>query len=604
MLANVSFVQAMCWITASLADALQFAHERGIVHLDLKPSNVLLATDGQPMLLDFHLAREPIRPNGPLPDNFGGTLPYMPDEQRAAMQSLQNGKPVNVTVDGRADIYALGAMLYESLGGKLPISADSPPLARLNPQVTTGLSDVIARSLASAPEDRYGTAGELAEDLRRHLTDQALIGVPNRDFAERWRKWRRRSPNRLRAVAMVVLILGAAGILAAGKLAHWREERQQAELALRDGQRQLQNGQNVPEAAQSFERGLALAKKLPFQGSLERELREQLRTAKRLQLTQQLHHLADEIRVLYGADFIPPAHLRSFASQSEAFWQKRDVVFNVLGAARNPELTADLMDMAIFAADLRVRLSGNPSSAEGHQQALKLLDEAETLFGPNPVLEHQRRITRLDAALTNGSAPPIPAHTAWEHYALGRAFLGSNDLPRAAQELAAALELEPAGRWPNFYYGLCACRMGRYEESIAAFSVCIGTAPNVAGYFYNRALSHAALGHSEQALHDYDRALQIDPTHAASALNRGVLHFQQSHYDRAIADLGLALQNGANPATVHYDLALVQRAAGNPSGALQQVRQALEHDPAHEPARNLLDTLESNTSKSDTGTVR
>jgi len=403
---------------------------------------------------------------------------------------------------------------------------------------------------------------------------------------------------------MVVLIVGAVAILATGKLAHWREDRQQAELALRDGQRQLQNAQNVPEAAQSFERGLALAKNLPFHGSLERELREQLATAKQLQLTQQLHHLADEIRVLYGADFIPPARLQSVASQSEAFWQKRDVVLNVLGTPRNTELTSDLMDIAIFAAELRVRLSGNPASAEGHQQALKLLDKAETLFGPNPVLEHERRINRLAAGLTNGSAPPMPGRTAWEHYALGRAFLGSNELPRAAAELAAALSLEPAGRWPNFYYGLCAYRMGRYEEAITAFSVCIGTAPNVAGYFYNRALAHAALGHAEQALHDYDRALQIDPRHAASALNRGVLHFQQSHYDRAIADLDPALRCGANPATVHYDLALVQRAAGNPSGALQQVRQALEHDPAHEAARRLLDTLELNTSKSDAGSGR
>jgi hypothetical protein len=67
MLANVSYVQAMSWITACLADALQFAHERGLVHLDLKPSNVLLASDGQPMLLDFHLAREPIRRDKRMP---------------------------------------------------------------------------------------------------------------------------------------------------------------------------------------------------------------------------------------------------------------------------------------------------------------------------------------------------------------------------------------------------------------------------------------------------------------------------------------------------------------------------------------------------------
>ena len=58
------FSQAMCWIGASLADALQYAHERSLVHFDVKPANILLAADGQPMLLDFHLAREPDRGQG------------------------------------------------------------------------------------------------------------------------------------------------------------------------------------------------------------------------------------------------------------------------------------------------------------------------------------------------------------------------------------------------------------------------------------------------------------------------------------------------------------------------------------------------------------
>jgi serine/threonine protein kinase len=62
-----------CWIAACLADALHFAHERGVVHLDLKPSNVLLAGDGQPLLLDFHLAREPVSTDGARPDHLGGT---------------------------------------------------------------------------------------------------------------------------------------------------------------------------------------------------------------------------------------------------------------------------------------------------------------------------------------------------------------------------------------------------------------------------------------------------------------------------------------------------------------------------------------------------
>ena len=93
-LARASYPQAVAWIGACLADALHHAHERGLLHLDLKPSNVLLAFDGQPMLLDFHIAQEPIRPDGGLPEWLGGTPAYMSPEQRAAMQAVSAGRPV------------------------------------------------------------------------------------------------------------------------------------------------------------------------------------------------------------------------------------------------------------------------------------------------------------------------------------------------------------------------------------------------------------------------------------------------------------------------------------------------------------------------------
>jgi serine/threonine protein kinase len=161
ILAGVSFAHAMCWIAACLADALQFAHERGVLHLDLKPSNVLLARDGQPMLLDFHLARGPVQPGGASPENFGGTAPYMPPEQEAALQCVREGRAVEVAVDARADVYALGAMLYEALGGRLPITGGSPRIDRLNSQASVGLSDIVTRCVEPRPEDRYANAADL-----------------------------------------------------------------------------------------------------------------------------------------------------------------------------------------------------------------------------------------------------------------------------------------------------------------------------------------------------------------------------------------------------------------------------------------------------------
>src|SRR5206468_748583 len=92
-LARASYVEAICWIGIGLADALQYAHERGLVHLDLKPANVLLAADGQPMILDFHLAHEPIRADGPPPRWLGGTPGYMSPEQQQALVAVRQHRP-------------------------------------------------------------------------------------------------------------------------------------------------------------------------------------------------------------------------------------------------------------------------------------------------------------------------------------------------------------------------------------------------------------------------------------------------------------------------------------------------------------------------------
>src|SRR5262245_12622422 len=142
-IARVSYVQAISWIGACVADALQYAHDRGLVHLDIKPSNILLAADGQPMLLDFHLAREPVRSDGARPRGLGGTPGYMAPEQREVLQALSAGKSTPRPVDGRADQFSLGLVLYQVLGGPVPCTGPRPRLEECNPAVSPGLADII-----------------------------------------------------------------------------------------------------------------------------------------------------------------------------------------------------------------------------------------------------------------------------------------------------------------------------------------------------------------------------------------------------------------------------------------------------------------------------
>src|SRR5205085_8844896 len=160
----------------------------------------LLAADGTPMLLDFHLARPPLRAGDPAPAWLGGTPDYMAPEQAAAVRAIRLGGAVAAAVDVRADVYALGVLLTEVL--RHP--AVGPEAGR----APAGLTDILDRCTAADPAARYPTAAVLAADLRRHLADLPLKGVRNRSLAERWGKWRRRRP------AALPLTLAAA-VLAA-----------------------------------------------------------------------------------------------------------------------------------------------------------------------------------------------------------------------------------------------------------------------------------------------------------------------------------------------------------------------------------------------------
>lgn len=400
-LSRLSYVQAVCWIAACLCDALQYAHERGLLHLDLKPSNVLLAADGQPMLLDFHLARPPVPAGAVAPVWMGGTPGYMAPEQQAALEAVARRENVAAAVGVRADIYSLGVLLYELLGGELPgepaasASGYVPPparsLRRLNPGVSVGLADVIARCLMPAPERRYSSAAGLAADLRRHLADLPLRGVANRSWSERWRKWRRRR----RHVLPLLILLFAVSTAGGFALVHFSRQSHKAQTALSEGQNYLDQHRYV-EALNAFKHGIALVEDLPFGADLKQHLHDRLREAECGQAIHELHLFSERIRPLHNAASLPEAQARTVESHCRAIWEQREAILERLRLRPDSELErqlrTDLLDMAILAANLRVRLAAPNETAAARWQALKILDEAEALFGPSGELRREREI--------------------------------------------------------------------------------------------------------------------------------------------------------------------------------------------------------------------
>jgi tetratricopeptide (TPR) repeat protein len=592
-LERASYVQAVCWAGVCAAEALEYAHGQGLIHLDLKPSNLLLTADGQPMLLDFHLARGPVEAGAGTPQGLGGTPAYMSPEQRSAWQAVRDGRPPATRVDGRSDVYSLALVLAEALGGG-PRGAepDASPLAgRDLRHLPTGLRDILARALRPDPADRYPDAAALAEDLRRHLTDRPLVGVRNRNPAERWAKWRQRQPHAVSAGGLVLVAAAVSAMLAGSA---WRADRQRyadAEAALEAGKGSLARGEYA-EAAAALNRSAALLGDSNPGSDRSAEVRRGLRLAARGQAVRVLHAQAQRLRFAYGNDSFRPEALRSagqFCRETRAARAGLlDAGAGLLPPEEEEQLRTDLLDVAVLEADIRRRLAG-PGEADGaRREALAVLREAEGFFGRSAVLAGERR------ALGDPPAGDDPEpRTAWEHYAVGRRLLRSGDLAGAAAELDRSVSLRPQEFWPWFWRGLCAYRRQNFDAAVTSFSVGIALAPGGAEVYCNRALAHAAAGQAAQARADYDRALEIDPGLSAAALSRGVLNLQEKRLAEAEADLTRALALGADPAAVHYTLALVCQARRDPAGALASVERALRHRPDHREARELRGRLQA-----------
>ena len=220
-----SFVRAAVQLGIEVAEALDFAHQEGVLHRDIKPGNLLMDARGKVWVADFGLARIEADPGMTRTGDLLGTLRYMSPEQ-----ALGN----RVTIDGRSDVYSLGATLYELLTLEPVFQGDDKqeilrqiafdelrPLRQVDRSLPVELETILLKTLAKNPEERYATAGALADDLRR-FQEQKPILARRPTLVDRTTKWALR--NRRLVVAGALGLLLAVVTLLVASLLIWNEQ--------------------------------------------------------------------------------------------------------------------------------------------------------------------------------------------------------------------------------------------------------------------------------------------------------------------------------------------------------------------------------------------
>jgi serine/threonine-protein kinase len=214
-------LEARVALVRDVAEAVHAAHRTGLVHRDLKSDNILVERDRDgrltPFVVDFGLAR-PLDSDGTVSIRISGTPAYMAPEQ-----ATDDGRPL----DRRTDVYGLGAVLYEALGGAAPFAGSNhmttllrvlteqpTPLRRLEPSVPVDLEAIVMRCLEKQPDHRYSSTRALAEDLSRFLDGETVSARPP-GLVEQMRRmlYRRRREVGFAAVVLLIVAIGAGAAI-------------------------------------------------------------------------------------------------------------------------------------------------------------------------------------------------------------------------------------------------------------------------------------------------------------------------------------------------------------------------------------------------------
>jgi tetratricopeptide (TPR) repeat protein len=520
-------------IGAKLADALQHAHDKGVLHRDVKPENVLMSQDGEPQLTDFGLARAVTSSGGLTQEgSFLGTPGYWPPEQaRGALDAI----------GPRADVYGLGATLYALLTGRPPLlrstlpetieatleEAPVPP-HQLRSEVDRALERIVLTCLAKTPEQRYASASDLADALRAR---EAAGAAPSR------KPW-------LVAAGILALLAAAGGALAA----------------------RSRPSQRPPAAASPRPSRVAAAPAAASRAVFDEPEAVPLTEAS---IAAEL----EQVRALYDAEQVDEAIRRAGVLRTQA----------PAGSLQLPAIHEELA-------------RGHAVRAIEHRRAgrlTKALGDAERAVEIDPSYAQGHR--ELGFALLE-QGKDDPARSAFERALAcwsrdGGSWVGLSAIEERAESWAAAadhlahaleLNLEPTREALGKLATLQA-KAGRpadAEQSLTrALALTPGTPKTTIPLLLDRARLRARAGDGEGAKADYQRVIDANPNHGVAYNRRGQLRVSLGEVEGGLADMQRAteLLPDWKSGYTRLQQALVELERWDE--ALSTVDRALEHLP-------------------------
>jgi serine/threonine protein kinase len=614
-----SYPRAIAWWGANLAEALHHAHERGVLHRDVKPSNILVTDEGLPMLLDFNLARDPGADIGGVGrERVGGTLAYMAPEHLEAMLGHATGP-----ADPRSDLYALGLVLLEALGtpplsrpAGSALTADlpfrllegrraGPPRIDTGPRsVPADFAAVLRKCLAPDPADRHGSAGELAADLRA-VANAGPLRYTHEPLWSRVTGTVRR--NRLRIAVAVPLLLAVV----ASAVARYQEQaaglRREA-LARRfldRGAHSLGHDDCV-EAAARFASAAELAEGWASLHRLRRDAldkrEEALEAASLRAQADALNRDADTLRFRllgFGGDRSTASHdleaaLAPFGVLADPSWS-RHVRLSRLDGPRREWLLGEVNELLflwVVAAATDAR--GDPDIA---QRAVVYCDRALAFASPVGPWDTLRDWARWQAGLI-ASPPEIPGDTAREDSA--RACFQWSLLAKLVKNRRLALvwlerarSLRPNDYWNQYALAYNCEQTGDVDGALRHYEAAIALRPSAPWAWFNRAHLHAfRRGAWGVALEDLDRALAtshgLSDDLARFRIERGLVRQAVGDVVGARSDFDSVIASGARgrlASAARLDRARLDVETGRPRRAWADVVALVGSDPDDGTAR-------------------